>query len=187
MIVLMMAISAPVAMMLLHVALQRLVYSDGEPKARLKLVIRIVMGVTIAWGLLGIGVFRSLPLSLLFLNTLYVMVVSFGLGMCYFNVFALGETALRIRFLMESYIADRRGETRRDFGASSQYDPETMVGVRIERLLALGAACEQAGKIVMTNVPLVLTAKLFYNARSLWRGVLFGPEARPPRGEDDAR
>ena len=92
MIVLLLAVSAPVVIMLLHLLLQRTVYSAGEPGARLKLVIRIVVGVTVIWGILTAVVLWKLPAPLLLLNMAYVMVVVFGLGMCYFNVFALSES-----------------------------------------------------------------------------------------------
>ena len=84
------------------------------------------------------------------------------------------ETALRIRFLLESYLAEKRDQAGPAPGFEKEYDPATMIGVRIDRLLAMGAARGQDGKILMVNVPLILTAKLFHFARSVWRGVLFG-------------
>ena len=177
MIVLLLGPSALVVIVVLHVLLQRTVYSAGEPRARLKLVIRIVLGVTALWGILAVVLLSKLPLPLLVLNTAYVIVVSFGLGMCYFNVFALSETALRIRFLLESYVAEKRGDTASTPGADEGYDAESLIGVRIDRLLAMGAAREQDGRIRMASAPLVLTSKLFHFARSVWRGVLFGPAA----------
>ncbi len=87
MIVLLLGISAPIAMMLLHLVVQRTVCSAAEPRARLRLVIRIVMSVTMIWGVLATAVLSWLPLPLLLLNAGYVIVVSFGLGLCYFNVF----------------------------------------------------------------------------------------------------
>ena len=173
--VLVLAISAPVAMMLLHVLLQRTVYLAGESRARLKLVIRIVTGVTAACGVLSAAMFSSLPLPLLLLNTAYVTIVSFGLGMCYFNVFVLSETALRIRLLLESYVAEKRGDKGWDHGTLKAYDAAALIGARIDRLLAMEAAREQGGKILVVSVPLVLTAKLFHFIRSIWKGVLFGP------------
>ena len=145
MIVLLLGISAPVAMFVSHVLLQRTVYAGGEPKARLKLAIRIVLGVTVIWGILAAAVLSGLLLPLLLLNTAYVMFVSFGLGMCYFNVFALSETALRIRVLLETYLAEKRGETSSRPGVVEGYDAAALIGVRVDRLLSMGAAREQGG------------------------------------------
>ena len=172
--VLVLAISAPMTMILWHVLLQRTIFSAGEPRARLKLVIRIILGVMAIWGVLTIAVLSWLPLPLLFLNTAYVMVVSFGLGMCYFNVFALSETALRIRLLTEFYLTEKWDDTGRSRGTIREYDAATMIRVRINRLLAMGAAREQNGKILMVSAPLVMTSKLFHLARLAWRAVLFG-------------
>ncbi len=174
MIVLGLAISAPIVMMLLHLLLQRTVYSGGEPKARLKLVIRIVAGVTLAWGILSALVLSRLPWPLLWLNTAYVLVVSFGLGMCYFNVFALSETALRIRLLLESYVAEKQGRSDRPSETLKNYNAESLIRVRIDRLLAMGAAREQNGKIVAVSLPLIWTSKLIHFVGLSFRRVLFG-------------
>jgi hypothetical protein len=175
MIVILLAASAPVAVLLLHVLLQRTVCTGGEPRARLKLVIQIVLGVTVTWGILAAVVLRGLPVPLLLLNIIYVMIVTFGLGMCYFNVFALSETALRIRFLMEAYAAEKRGGAGAWNSRSLEdYDAATLIGMRIDRLLTMGAARERDGKILVVSVPLILTARLFHFAGSAWKHVLFG-------------
>ena len=159
---------------LLHLLLQRTVFSGGEPKARLNLVIRIVVGVTVVWGLLSAVVLSRLPLPLLLLNTAYVVVVSFGLGMCYFNVFALSETALRIRLLLESYVAEKQGRSTVSPGTLRDYDASALIDVRIDRLLAMGAAREHEGKILAVSLPLIWTSKFFYVIRSNMRWLLFG-------------
>ena len=174
MIILLLATSAPVAMLLSHLLLQRTIYCTGDAKARLKLVIRIVVAVTAVWGVLSAAVLSRLPLPLLLLNTAYVMIVSFGLGMCYFNVFALSETALRIRLLLESYLAEKRGDASWEPGIPKDYDAATLIKVRIDRLLAMGAVREENGKILAVSTPLVLTSKLFHFIRSIWKEVLFG-------------
>ena len=145
-----------------------------NPELRLKLVIRIVVGVTAVWGILAAVFLWSLPVPLRLLNIAYVIVVAFGLGMCYFNVFALSESALRIRILLESYAAEKRGDPTWNSGSLKDYDAAALIGVRIDRLLALGAARERDGKIRAVSGPLILTAKLFHLIRSIWRRVLYG-------------
>jgi len=97
--------------------------------------------------------------------------------MCYFNVFALSETALRIRLLLESYLAEKQGDLARTPAATEGYDAAALIGVRIDRLLAMRVAREQRGRILMVSAPLVLTSKLVHFTRSVWKRVLFGPAA----------
>lgn len=180
MLVLVLSLSAPVAMVLMHLTLQRTILSAGDPRARLKLVIQIVIGVTVFWGMVSAFMFRTLPAGLHFLNTAYVVFVSFGLGMCYFNVFALSETALRIRLLMNSYIAEKNNDDNWFPSVAEGYDATALIRSRIDRLLGMGAAREVSGKIVIVSFPLILTARFLHAISSAWKKLIFGttPDSR---------
>jgi hypothetical protein len=183
MIVLALALTAAPAMALSHVLLYRTVFAGQEPKSRIKVLAYLVAGVIVAWGLLAVAIFWPLPWPLFALNTGYVVLVNAFLGASYFHFFLLSETALRIRILIEAYAAERSGVPAPLETTAAECDPRTMIGIRINRLLAMGAAREEGGRILACRSPLLLAARLSYACRSLWKVVLFG-RSRDTGGAD---
>jgi hypothetical protein len=166
--------SAPVAMALVHLLVHRTAGARCHPGSRLKLLARIELGVTLVWVILAGIAFSHLPLGLRLLNMSYVLVVSLGLGYCYFIVFALSETALRIRLLLKSYVAERQPGDGPAATPAEEYDPAAMIGERIDRLLAMGAAREEAGKIFGSKGLVYYFALSIHCLSQVWRAAIFG-------------
>jgi hypothetical protein len=169
--------SAPVAMVLLHVLVYRLRLVRDDPGARLKLLARIELAVAAAWGLMALVLFAGLPPARALLNAAYVVAVGLGMGYTYFIFFALSETALRTRLLIERYVAERHGAAG---PAAGDYHAGTMLAERIERLLAMGAAREEGGKLFGVRGLVSTFSWAVHTLTRAWRGVLFGrrPDSR---------
>jgi len=161
-------------MVLLHVLIHRTAGARCQAGARLKLLARIELGVAFTWCIVAAVAFRRLPPGLLLLNTAYVAVVSLGLGYCYFILFALSETALRIRLLLGSYIAERQGSPEPGVTPPDGYNPAAMIDQRIDRLLAMGAAREEGTRIFRVKCLVYYYALSLHLLSHAWRTALFG-------------
>jgi hypothetical protein len=172
--------SAPIAMVLLHVLVYRAGLVRDNPGARLKLLARIALAVSAVWGLMAVVLFAQLPLALALLNTAYVVVVSLSTGYTYFIIFSLSETALRTRLLVERYVAERRGTAGPGPDPTEDYHAGTMLSERIDRLLAMGAAREERGKLLGVRGLIFYFSWAMHTLTRIWRGILFGrrPDSR---------
>jgi hypothetical protein len=182
--ILWLTLSAPAAIIFLHVFLHRTLLRNHKPTDRLKILLNLIATVSIAWGVLAILIFSSVPLDKAMLNAGYVVLVSLAFGFCYYIIFTMSETARRIRILVDVYVAEQTEYEAMAYNkkASKDYNAKTMIDTRIDRLLGVGAIRERDGKIVVAFGATLLVSKLI----RFWRRVVFGntSDGRTSQGWD---
>jgi hypothetical protein len=94
----------------------------------------------------------------------YVLLTYNGFGFCYFHFFNATETSLHVHIMMEILAAGSIPSEK----LTRRYSAKEMIGVRIERMIALGQLQERDGYFVLNDRTLLLVGKIF----DAWRRVL---------------
>ena len=153
-------IAGLLACMLAHLLLSR----SAPTRSRLRCVVDSVivgLGVVVGMALTFLGRNEGLMSSAGVWATVSVWVLTYlGLTYCYvFGFFCLGETARRIRLLVELDRAGERGMTLEE--VLTVYNGRMIVEARLQRLLSGGQIMRQGDRYLIRRRLMLLVAKAF--------------------------
>ena len=157
---------SPVVILGLHCFLHRLSKSmgfhlSGQQGAILSVISANLLLLLVAWSYV-LSHWRNDFLQLI-ASLAYLTLVYYSIGFGYFSFLNLSETSLHVHILLKILA---KGKVRLQ-ELKSEYNPETMVKARIERMVQLGQIELKGGRYYSKNRFLVVGKSIFTVGRSL--------------------
>jgi len=98
-----------------------------------------------------------------FSSLIYGFIVYNCIGYSYFHFFNMSETARRIKILIEIY----KNKHLSIKSLENQYKSDSMISIRLERLIGLGQIEEKDNKYILKGKILLIFVKLMYFGRRI--------------------
>lgn len=138
-------LASPILVLILHILLLRLLKA---PSPQLIAVFAVLLGYPSMAAIVWWASLRHISMGLeLLAACLYGVLVYGSLSYAYFHLFNMGETARRFRILYELKARGKMTSAEID----ARYSPQSMLTVRLERLLASGQLEQREGRYFLRS------------------------------------